>query len=145
MRSKSRAELVQTHKSDREANCRRNRFDLQGRKIVRKLLLTTALSLSVVLAGTCAQATVTLVAQGVVDNISPEWMPYWLAFHIAGSGSCNGWIWYSGDSAASTGITGSVEFVYSEVLSSKLFGTPVSVWADPSYSACDSYTVHMGP
>jgi hypothetical protein len=109
---------------------------------MRKAIIASAAALSLILAATSqSKADINLIAQGAVDDLVADWLPYWLAFHIAGSGSCNGWIWYSGDQV---GGQATVEDTFAIVLSSKINGLPLAVWAGPA-SACDAYSVHMGP
>jgi hypothetical protein len=109
---------------------------------MRKAIIASMAALGLTLTATSqSQAQVVPVATGVVDNITNDWMPYWLAFHIAGSGSCGGWIWYSGDQVVGQP---SVEYAYTLVLASKINGIAMTVYGGAA-SACDAYSIHLGP
>jgi hypothetical protein len=77
------------------------------------------------------------VACGVVDQLAPEWMPGAIGFHIAGSGSCGGMIWYYGSQA---GGAPSVPYVLSELMMSINTGAIIGVWTN----SCDAQYVELG-
>jgi hypothetical protein len=113
---------------------------------MRKLVIASAavglaLAAAVGLALTSQAQAHTVVAQGVVDQIAPDWMPTWIAFHIAGSGSCGGFIWYSGDQVGGSGTT---EDVYGIVLASYI-NSSSNVFVTVYDNACDAFSVHLGP